>query len=58
MENNQDYAILYWYAEVDKSEDLTFHLLFEGNHDIVCGSIALEAMSNAKYLLYPIICLN
>lgn len=52
------HAVLYWYAEVDFNSDLIFHLLFGDDHDVVCGSVANEAMNNAKYLLYPIICLN
>lgn len=57
-ESTINQPILYWYAEVGEDECITFHLLFDGKHDVVSGGIADAAMRNAKYLLYPVICLN
>ncbi len=54
----QTHSILYWFAKVDQDGELTFHLMFRGEQDDVTVFEADTAMSNAKDLHYPVICIN
>jgi len=50
--------VLFWWAKTGIDGGLYFHLIFEGDEDDVPACIAHDAMSNAQYMNYPVICLN
>jgi len=52
-------SALFWYGIVLKNGEIYYHFSFEDQEEDMVGSLRANIfMDNAKYMNYPIVCLN